>query len=255
MSDETAPRLLPRHDGATIAYRAVSGKSPGVVFCGGYKSDMTGTKATALEAHCRSHGRAFIRFDYFGHGESSGRFEDGTIGRWAEDAIAVIDSVARGPQVLVGSSMGGWIMLLAARARPDRVKGLLGIAPAPDFTTELIPKRWSPERLAELKQKRVLYLPSQYGAEPYAYTWRLIEDGERHLVMQQPISFAGPSRLLHGMADPDVPWQHSLRLVDALAASDVAVTFIKDGDHRLSREQDIVRLLATLDEVCARVPG
>jgi pimeloyl-ACP methyl ester carboxylesterase len=253
MPDETAPRLLPRPDGATIAYRTFAGKSPGVMFCGGFKSDMTGTKGTALEAHCRAQGRAYTRFDYFGHGESSGRFEDGTIGRWAEDAVAVLDAVTQGSQVLVGSSMGGWIMLLAARARLERVKGLVGIAPAPDFTEDLIPQRWTPERLAEVKQKGVIYLPSQYGEEPYAYTWKLIEDGAKHRVLDKPIRFAGPVRLLHGMADPDVPWQHSLKLVEAFAGGDVAVTFVKDGDHRLSREQDIARLLATVDEVCARV--
>jgi len=250
MPDEPAPRLLSRPDGATIAYHNRPGKSPGVMFLGGFKSDMTGTKATALDAHCRHTGRAYTRFDYLGHGQSSGRFEDGTIGRWAEDAIAVLDHVAQGPQVLVGSSMGGWIMLLAARARPARVAGLIGIAPAPDFTAALIPERWPPERLAEAKAKGVVYLPSQYGEEPYAYTWALIEDGNRHLVLDRPIAFEGPVRLLHGMADPDVPWRHSLKLVEQLAGADVAVTFLKDGDHRLSRPQDIARLLATVDEVC-----
>jgi pimeloyl-ACP methyl ester carboxylesterase len=255
MPAEPAPRMLPRPDGGTIAYHTSPGKSPGVMFCGGFKSDMTGTKAMALEAHCRAAGRAYTRFDYFAHGQSSGRFEDGTIGRWAEDAIAVLDAATQGPQVLVGSSMGGWIMLLAARARPERVKGLVGIAPAPDFTTELIPSRWPPERLAELKEKGVLYLPSQYDSEPYAYTWKLIEDGNRHLVLDKPIPFAGPVRLLHGMADPDVPWRHSLKLMENLASDDVAATFIKAGDHRLSRPEDIQRLLATVDEVCVIVSG
>jgi len=250
MPDEPAPRLLSRPDGASIAYHTRAGKSPGVMFLGGFRSDMTGTKAMALDAHCRATGRAYTRFDYFAHGQSSGRFEDGTIGRWAEDAIAVLDQVAQGPQVLVGSSMGGWIMLLAALKRPERVRALVGIAPAPDFTTALIPERWPPERLAELKEKGVLYLPSQYDEQPYPYTWKLIEDGNRHLVLDKPLAFAGPVRLLHGMADPDVPWRHSLKLVEALAGGDVAVTFIKDGDHRLSREPDIARLLATVDEVC-----
>jgi pimeloyl-ACP methyl ester carboxylesterase len=255
MPDGPAPRTLVRPDGATIAYHGQSGKSPGVMFLGGYRSDMTGTKATALDAHCRAQGRAFVRFDYFAHGRSSGRFEDGTIGRWAEDAVTVIDQVAEGPQVLVGSSMGGWIMLLAALARPDRVKGLVGIAAAPDFTTRLIPQRWPAERLAELQAKGVLYLPSEYDPEPYPYTWKLIEDGNRHLVLDRPLAFAGPVRLLHGMADPDVPWRHSLVLAEALAGGDVVLTLVKDGDHRLSRQADIGRLLAAVDEVCTMLDG
>ena len=255
MPDGPAPRTLVRPDGASIAYHGRAGKSPGVMFLGGYRSDMTGTKATALDLHCRQQGRAFVRFDYFAHGQSSGRFEQGTIGRWAEDAIAVLDQVAEGPQVLVGSSMGGWIMLLAALARPERVKGLVGIAAAPDFTRRLIPERWPPERLAELKAKGVIHLPSAYDAEPYPYTWKLVEDGDRHLVLDRPLAFAGPVRLLHGMGDPDVPWRHALSVAEALAGGDVVVTLIKDGDHRLSRPADIARLQAAVDEVCALVAG
>jgi pimeloyl-ACP methyl ester carboxylesterase len=250
MTDHTPARILTRPDGATIAYHTLEGKSPGVIFCGGFKSDMTGTKAVALEACCRDAGRAFVRFDYFGHGESSGAFEDGTIGRWAEDAIAVIDEVAVGPQVIVGSSMGGWIMLLAALARPLRVAGLVGIAPAPDFTEDLMWETFPAEIRETLERDGVYHEPSQYSEEPYTITKQLIDEGRRHLLLRQPIPLACPVRILHGMNDPDVPWRHSLKLVDALQSEDVAVTYVKSGDHRLSEPGDIVRLTDTVDALC-----
>jgi pimeloyl-ACP methyl ester carboxylesterase len=221
-----------------------------VIFCGGFKSDMTGTKALALEAYCRDAGRAFVRFDYFGHGESSGAFEDGTIGRWADDAIAVIDEVAIGDQVLVGSSMGGWIMLLAALARPQRIAGLVGIAPAPDFTEDLMWNTFPPEIRETLERDGVYHEPSQYSDEPYTITMRLIDEGRQHLLLTQPIPLTCPVRILHGMNDPDVPWRHSLKLADALQSEDVTITYVKDGDHRLSEPGDILRLTGTVDALC-----
>jgi pimeloyl-ACP methyl ester carboxylesterase len=246
-----APAILTRPDGATIAYRRAPGKGPTVVFLGGFKSDMTGTKATALDAHCRAQGRAFLRFDYFGHGASSGDFRRGTIGRWADDALAAVDILTDGPLVLVGSSMGGWIMLLAALARPERIKALIGIAPAPDFTEDLMWAGFSPEIRAEIETKGEFARPSAYDPDPYPITRGLIEDGRKHLVMREPIRLDVPVRILQGLRDPDVPWRHALKLVDALESKDVVLELIKDGDHRLSEPADIARLLRTVDELCA----
>lgn len=244
------PKILSRPDGATIAFHTTQGRSPGAVFLGGFRSDMTGTKATALEAACKGAGRAFTRFDYFGHGASSGAFTEGTIGRWSEDAIAVLDELTEGPQVLVGSSMGGWIMLLAALARPGRVHALVGIAAAPDFTEDLMRDAFDEAAIAALKKDGIYYEPSEYDEEPYPITMRLIEEGRDHLLLRSPIPLHCPVRLLHGLDDPDVPWQHSLRLASALESPDVTVTLVKDGDHRLSEPRDIARLTATVEEVC-----
>lgn len=247
------------HGAATIAYRHTPargaagrpGAAPGVMFCGGFMSDMTGTKALALEAWAVGQGLSYTRFDYQGHGASSGRFADGTIGMWAEDAIAVLDRVAQGPQILVGSSMGGWIALLAARARPDRVAALVGVASAPDFTEDLVWGGLDAEARTALLHDGAWYRPSQYFADPKPVTLALVEDGRRHLLLRGPIPFAGPVRLLHGMADADVPWRTSLRLAEALTATDVRLTLVKDGDHRLSRPEDIALLCRTVAEVVA----
>ena len=238
---------LTRPDGATIAYERLAGAPPGIVFLGGFRSDMTGTKAIFLQDYCRRRGRAFVRFDYFGHGRSSGDFAAGTIGRWRDDAIAIIDALTEGPQILVGSSMGGWIMLLAALARRARIAALVGIAPAPDFTQELLPKRLSPEQRRELEANGAVVLPSDYDAAGYLYTRALIEDGGRHLLLDGPIPLDMPVRLLHGLGDESVPWQLSLRLAERLASRDVAVTLVKGGDHRLSSDADLARLQRTLD--------
>ncbi|MDP6787447.1 MAG: alpha/beta hydrolase [Rhodospirillales bacterium] len=251
MTDETtpaepAPERLPRDGRATIAYHASPGKSPGVVFLGGFRSDMTGSKAIALEAWCRRRGQAFVRFDYFGHGASSGDFSDGTIGRWTEDAVAVLDAVTAGPQVLVGSSMGGWIMVLAALARPERVAGLLGVAAAPDFTEDLIPLRLTADQKKALKRDGVVHLANDHGDEPTPVTRALIDDGSRHLVLRRSLALDLPVRLLHGMKDADVPWETSLRLARVLTAADVEITLVKDGDHRLSEPADLARLCAVL---------
>lgn len=240
------PARLTRSDDRSVAYRRRPGRRPGVVFLGGFRSDMTGTKAEALDAWCREQGRAYVRFDYQGHGESDGRFEDGDIGLWAGDAIAVLEELTDGPQVLVGSSMGGWMMLLAALARPARVAGLVGVAPAPDFTEELIWAALDPDSRARLQREGVIYTPSAYAEAPDPITWRLIEEGRRHLLLGAPISLRCPVRLLHGMLDAEVPWTVSPRLAQRLEGDDVRVTLVKDGDHRLSRDQDLELLLVTL---------
>jgi pimeloyl-ACP methyl ester carboxylesterase len=245
------PQILARPGGATIACHCRAGALPGIVFLGGFRSDMTGTKALFLDDYCRSRGRAFVRFDYFGHGASSGDFALATIGRWREDAIAVIDSLSAGPQILVGSSMGGWIMLLAALARPERIAALVGIAAAPDFTEELLWPRLAPAQRREIEEQGAVVLPSDYDPAGYLYTRALIEDGRRHLLLAAPIPLAVPVRLIHGMRDPSVPWQLSLRLAERLAGDDVALTLVKDGDHRLSRPADLARLAQTLDALVA----
>jgi pimeloyl-ACP methyl ester carboxylesterase len=238
---------LARPQGATIAYCRLAGTLPGIVFLGGFRSDMTGTKALFLGDYCRRRGRAYVRFDYFGHGESSGDFADGTISRWRDDAVAVIDSLTEGPQILVGSSMGGWIMVLAALARPGRVAAMIGIAAAPDFTTDLLPRRLDAAQQRELQERGRIVVPSDYDPAGYLYTKALVEDGNRNLVLRGDIRLACPVRLLHGMADASVPWQTSLKLAECLTSADVAVTLVKDGDHRLSRDQDLAWLARVLD--------
>jgi len=229
-----------------LAWARLSGEQPGVVFLPGFRSDMQGSKAAALHAHCSASGRALLRFDYSGHGESAGRFEDGTIGQWANDAIALFDALTEGPQILVGSSMGGWIALLLARARPERIVGLVGIAPAPDFTEKLMWPAFDTAQRATILRDGVLHLPSQYG-DPTPVTRALIEDGRDHNLLDAPIPLRCPVRILHGMRDPDVPWRHSLRLVEALEGEDVRLHLIKDGDHRLSRPEDLRLLSETVD--------
>ncbi len=247
------PSILTRRDGATIAYHKTEGSGPGVIFLGGFMSDMAGTKATALENFCRSTGRGFLRFDYQGHGESSGKFTDGTIGRWAEDAIAANDELTDEPQVLVGSSMGGWIMLLAALARPDRVAGLIGIAAAPDFTEVLMWQHYSPEVRAALERDGIHYEPSDYSDSPYPITLQLIEDGRAHLVLERPLAVHCPVRLIHGMEDRAVPWEHALRISEMLLSNHVTVTLVKDGDHRLSRIEDLDRMCRVVETLCEEV--
>lgn len=245
----TPPQFLARDDGERIAYRRLPGKEPGIVFLGGFMSDMTGTKATALEAFCKARGQAFLRFDYFGHGASTGAFRDGTIGRWRDDALAVIDRLTEGEQILVGSSMGGWIMLLAALARPERVAALVGIAPAPDFTEDLLWPSFSPEEQRRLLAEGAITIASQYDPRGYIVSRRLIEEGRNHLLLSRTIDIACPVRLLHGMKDEDVPWKTSLRLAERLVSEDVRVTLVKNGDHRLSTEADLALLQRTLEEL------
>ena len=246
------PQLFNRSDAPPLAYCPTPGTQPTVVFLTGFRSDMTGGKALHLEAHSQRLGRAFLRFDYRGHGASGGRFEDGCIGDWYADALAILDHVVTGPVVLVGSSMGGWIMLLVAMARPERVRGLVGLAPAPDFTRDLIAPRLTPPQKAALHRDGRFLAPSDYG-DPVPITRRLLEDGERHLVLDRPIPFRGPVHLLHGQQDPDVPWQTSLRLAACLESAAVTVELVKDGDHRLSRDEDLRRIAAAVDRVLDQV--
>jgi pimeloyl-ACP methyl ester carboxylesterase len=238
-----------------IAVRQNAGADPGLFWLSGYKSDMKGTKAAALARWAAECGRGCTLFDYSGHGESSGAFTDGTIGRWLEDALAVFEACCHGPQVLVGSSMGGWIALLLVRALRRRspppsasVAGLVLIAPAVDFTEELMWRRFTPAIKQELEDKGVWERPSEYSAEPYRVTRRLIEEGRSHLLLGGMIETGCPVRILQGVEDPDVPWQHAVELVSRLASDDVVLTLVKDGDHRLSRPEDIDRLLAAVAE-------
>jgi len=241
--------ILPRSDGATIAYQRLAGRGPGVVFLGGFRSEMTGTKASFLDEYCRRREQAYVRFDYFGHGASSGDLGVGTIGRWSEDAIAVLDALTEGPQILIGSSMGGWIMLLATLARIERIRALVGVAAAPDFTEDLVWPRLDAAQRKELWETGAVTLPSRYDPIGYTYRLSLFEDGRRHLVTRAEIPLACPVRLLHGMLDDAVPWQTSLRLAERLHSRNVAITLVKEGDHRLSRGTDLARLGATLDEL------
>ena len=249
------PESLARPHGATIAYHRLAGMLPGIVFLGGFRSDMTGTKALYLEEYCRRRGRAYVRFDYFGHGASSGDFASGTIGRWRDDAVAILDSLTEGKQILVGSSMSGWIMLLAALARPERIAALVGIAGAPDFTEELLWSRLTPAQRREIDEQGRVVLPSDYDPAGYLYTRALIEDGRKHLLLGKPVPVDVPVRLLHGMRDESVPWRLSLRLAELLASQDVAVTLVKDGDHRLSTPADLALLAQTLDALIEAAPA
>ncbi len=236
---------LDRGDGVELAWSRLEGRSPTVVFLPGYGSDMNGDKATALAAFCEQRGQAMLRFDYSGHGASGGRFEDGTIGTWSADALTAIDRLTEGPLVLIGSSMGGWIALLGALARRERVAGLIGVAAAADFTETLMWPALSFEQRAALLEKGIIYRPSRYS-DPTPITRALIEDGRNHLVLTGSIPLDCPVRLLHGQADPDVPSDMALQIADKLATGDVQVILVKDGDHRLSRPQDLALLRRTL---------
>jgi pimeloyl-ACP methyl ester carboxylesterase len=232
---------LDRGDGTELAWRRRDGAGPTLVFLPGFASDMAGAKAEALAAGCAAASRAMLRFDYSGHGASGGRFADGSIGIWRDDTLAAIERLTAGPLVLVGSSMGGWIALLVALARPARIAGLVGIAAAPDFTEALMWEAMAPPERARLEREGCLDVPSAYGP-PLRITRALIEEGRRHLVMGAPITLACPVRLLHGQRDPEVPWETALRLAERLASTDVQVTLVKDGDHRLSRPADLALL-------------
>src|SRR5450631_4870555 len=237
-----------------IAVRARPGGAPGLFWLSGFNSDMQGTKALALDAWAAEHGRACVRFDYSGHGASGGAFVDGTIGRWLEETVAVFEQFCAGPQVVIGSSMGGWMALLLARemarrpARRASLAGLVLIAPAPDFTEELMWKNFSPEAHHEIETNGVWLRPSAYG-EPYPITRALIDEGRNHLLLGGSINVGCPVRILQGAQDPDVPWQHAFALTNRLPSDDVVLTMIQDGDHRLSRPQDIARIIAAVAEM------
>jgi len=235
--------------GRRLAYRYTPPvHGPTFVWLSGFKSDMSGSKVTRLEAWAIGAGHGFLAFDYSGHGLSDGDFADGTISAWREDALAAIEAHTDGALVLVGSSMGGWMALLAALALEERVKAMTLIAPAPDFTQKLMWPEFSADQQAEIMDKGFTLRPSDYG-EPYTITRNLIEDGEKWSLLDGPIMVDFPIRILQGMEDPDVPWQHALKLVDALGGGDVILHLIKDGDHRLSREEDIQRLIGVCSEL------
>lgn len=262
MTDTATPRKLarPPHEGSAGEELACLIEAPerpsgptGLTWLGGFKSDMTGTKAEALATWARGAGRHLLRFDYYAHGQSSGDFRKATIGRWREDALAAIDALAEGPQILIGSSMGGWMALLAALTRPERVKGLVLIAPAPDFTEELMWKGFAAEIKETLRRDGIYREPSDYSDEPYEITMKLIEEGRNHLILDAPIPLTCPVRILQGMKDPDVPWAHAMRLVDALESEDITINLSKSGDHRLSTPEDIARLVQVVETLLQQI--
>ena len=257
--NDVSPKLIelgPAPETRSIAVRARAGALPGLLWLGGFKSDMRGTKASALDAWAAAHGCACVRFDYSGHGQSGGSFADGTIGRWLEEAVAVFDAFCRGPQVVVGSSMGGWMALLLVRELQRRaeqgargsIAALVLIAPAVDFTERLMWQKFPAKIKQAITEHGVWQRPSAYGDGPYPITRRLIEEGRRHLLLDELIQTGCPVRILQGVQDPDVPWTHAVELVSRLAHDDVVLTLVKDGDHRLSRPEDIERLTAAVAE-------
>jgi len=241
---------LDRGDGTELAWSKLNGAGPTVVFLPGFRSDMTGDKATALAEFCITRGQAMLRFDYSGHGASGGLFEDGAIGIWANDALTAIDRLTEGKLILVGSSMGGWLALLIASRRPERIAAIVGIAAAPDFTEKLMWDAMTFEERARLMSDGILRVPGQYG-DPTPITRALIEDGRDHLLLDNPIPLNCKVRLLHGQADPDVPWEFALRIAERLTSDDVEIALIKDGDHRLSRPGDLAVLRRTIGALLA----
>lgn len=248
----TQPDEFISPQGRRLAYHRTPGAGPGIVFLGGFRSDMTGTKAVYLHDWAQTEGRAFLRFDYSGHGASSGEFLDGAIGDWFEDAMAAITSLTKGPQVLVGSSMGGWIALLLARAIPDRVAGLVGIAAAPDFTEDSMWAGFDEAQRAELAQFGQVALPSDYSEGPYIITRRLIEEGRGRLVLRSPLNLPFPVRLLQGSADEDVPVSVATRLVEHATSPDLCLTLVKGADHRFSSPECLGMITAAITEVSVR---
>lgn len=246
--DLPPPALFARPDGLRLAYRQRQGRGPTLVFLPGYMSDMEGGKAVALDAWARAQGRAMLRLDYAGCGASEGRFEQGTLASWRDDILLLIDSLTQGPVVLAGSSMGGWLALLVALARPERVIGLVGIAAAPDFT------EWgfSDADKALLATEGRIVEPTPYGDDPYVTTLAFWESGQALRLLEREIAISCPVRLLQGQQDPDVPWQTALRIAERLRSSDVQTLLIKDGDHRLSRDADIALLIATVASLLDR---
>lgn len=241
------PSFLTRHSAAPLAYHATPGRLPGVVFLGGFRSDMTGSKALAVEAYCQAQGHRMVRFDYSGHGSSGGDFMSCGIDTWRTDVLDVLAHLAPGPNVLVGSSMGGWLMLLAALARPDQVRGLIGVSAAPDFTERLVWQQFSAIQQQELMARGVVYVPNCYAdAEPYPMTRILIEQGRQHLLLDAPLLYHGSVRLLHGMEDKDVPWSLAQALTERLQSADVQLTLVKGAGHRLSEPRELELLTHTL---------
>jgi pimeloyl-ACP methyl ester carboxylesterase len=231
-----------------LAYQRLPGRGPGVVFLGGYASDMTGSKASFLAECCKSNNRAFLRFDYSGHGQSEGDFKNGTIGAWFQDSLAVFDQLTEGPQIVVGSSMGGWLGLMLCMQRPERIKAFIGVAAAPDFTETLMWEMFSDKQREQLRRDGVIYDENAPPEERAPITLRLIEEARQHLMLTAPIPLDCPVRLLQGMQDRDVPWTYASHIADAITGENIRVTLIKDGNHRLSREQDLALLWQAVEE-------
>lgn len=247
------PLQLRKGDGHSIAYRTRRGRegAKSVLWLSGFHSDMNGTKAAALDAWSARTGVGYTRFDYFGHGASSGDFRDGTISRWLDDTLCVLDEITSGDLVLVGSSMGAWLALLAALSRRERVAGMVLIAPATDFTEALIWAQLPQDARKAIETSGAWLRPSAYEPEPYPITRTLIEDGRKHLLLGAPIALDMPIHILQGMADPDVPWMHAVRLVERLTSSDVTLELVKGGDHRLSTPSEITRLETRIAQMLA----
>ena len=261
MTESCAPFFLSSSafagvDNNQIAYKMNDGRSaknsPGLIWCGGLKSDMDGSKATHLHEWASDEGHAYVRFDYFGHGASTGRFRDGTISRWAEDTVKVIDELTEGPQILIGSSMGAWTSLLAAILRPDKVKALLLIAPAPDFTEKLMWAGFDETIRKTIMEEGIYYEPSDYD-EPYEISRELILDGRENQILDEPINFNGPVRILQGMKDATVPVEHAQKVANMLTSDNIELTLIKNGDHSFSEPNDLDRLIRTTKELCRLV--
>lgn len=252
MTQQT-PTFFEAPHGTRIGYFKTIGETPTVVFMGGLMSDMSGSKAVFLDTWCRDKGQGYLRFDYGGHGASSGNFEEGTIGSWHRDALAVIDHLTEGALILVGSSMGGWQVLLAALARKDRVVGLIGLAPATDFTERILLANLEKKHIKEMMEKGRVLIPSEYGDEPYIFTKDLIEEARNHLLLEDPIGLDIPVRLIHGMKDNDVPYRISLDIMAGLGAKDAELVLVKDANHKLSGPDDLARLTGALESILEKV--
>ncbi len=249
----SAPSFLTQENGERIAYHYSAGTAPGVVFLHGLMSDMDGGKALAVEEFCKKRGQAFLRFDCQGHGQSDGDFKDGTIERWSNDTVDMLDKVCEGPQILVGSSMGGWNMLLSAMKRPDQIAGLVGIAAAPDFTEDLMMGDLTHEQLHTVQEQGYVEIENCYGDDPYVISKTLLDNGRENLVLRKPIPLDIPVRLIHGKKDEDVPWATALRIEQMITSDDVETTFVKNGDHRLSEDHDLERLSRTLEALLKQI--
>jgi len=251
--NESYPQSIQLPSNERLMYHHIHGDSPGVMFLGGFNSSMKGTKATTLESWCRDNRRAYTRFDYRGHGESDGKFEDGSIGDWLQDTLAIIDYIDHQPLVLVGSSMGAWIMLLSAIHRPNRIAGLLGIASAADFTEILFNSRMNDLEREQLVNQGYVKRQSAYDEDPYIYTKKLIEDGRDNLLLDRSIPINVPTRLIHSVDDPDVPWQVSAKILKQLTTNDAELTLLKDAGHRLSRPADLELISHKLKQLLASI--
>ena len=249
----TPPSFFTQENGERIAYHYTPGRSPGVIFLHGLMSDMDGGKALAVEEFCKKRGNAFLRFDCQGHGQSDGLFKDGTIERWSNDTVDMLENIVEGPQILIGSSMGGWNMLLSAMKHPDQIAGLIGIAAAPDFTEDLMMEDLTHEQHHTIQQQGYVELPSDYGDDPYVISKALLDNGRENLVLRRRIPLEIPVRLIHGMEDPDVPWQTALRISQMMESKDVEIQFVKNGDHRLSEDHDLARLTRTLEALLNQI--